>query len=171
MIAGYYLEAMDAPPESEDAQTITWITDHFDMPAGSRDVIRRIIREVRECAKEGTVYTGERTGSPRTELMAIPLGSVAAAIIAESMEDGAGIRRAHLDVLDWLYQRVESGKQDVQWWGLSATYSCYLRMNPTVTVVQKRAQGSDDPESAWCQAFKGWATQLLLRTQQNIPEE
>ena len=34
----------------------------------------------------------------------------------------------------------------------------------TVTVVQKRGQGSDDPKSAWCQACMGWVTQLLVRT-------
>ena len=44
-------------------------------------------------------------------------------------------------------------------------------MSPTVTVVQKRAQGSDDIKSTWCQACMGWATQLLVRTQQDIPEE
>ena len=73
-----------------------------------------------------------------------------AAIIAESIEDGAGIRRAHSDVMDWLRRRHESGKQDMRYWGLSATYACYLRMNPTVTVVQKRAQDSNDQELAWC---------------------
>ena len=44
-------------------------------------------------------------------------------------------------------------------------------MNPVVTVVQKRAQGSDDEKSAWCQACMGWVTQLLVRTQVDIPEE
>ena len=44
-------------------------------------------------------------------------------------------------------------------------------MNPTVTVVQKRAQGSDDIKFVWCQACTGWVTQLLVRTQQDIPEE
>ena len=102
---------------------------------------------------------------------AIPLELPAAGLVAEATEDGTGIRQAHADVMDWLWRWYNSGKVNVKWWGLSATYSCYLRMNPTVTVVQKRAQGSDDIKSAWCQACMGWATQLLVRTQQDIPEE
>ena len=87
------------------------------------------------------------------------------------MEDGNGIRRAHADVMDWLRRRNDGGELNVLWWGLSSTYSCFLRMSPTVTVVQKRAQGGEDPQSAWCQACMAWATQLLVRTQQVIPEE
>ena len=123
-----------------------------------------MIRDARQCAANGVEYTGEKATSPRTMLVAIPLDSPAARIIAESMEEGAKIRRAHQNVLDWLRRRHEAGENNVQYWGLSATYSCYLRMNPTVTVVQKRAQGSDDPNSAWCQACMAWVTQLLIRT-------
>ena len=74
------------------------------------------------------------------------------------MVDGNGIRQAHADVMDWLRRWYNSGKVNVKWWGLSATYSYYLHMNPTVTVVQKKAQRSDDITSAWCQACMGWAT-------------
>ena len=82
-------------------------------------------------------------------IAAIPLDLPAAKIIADVMERRASIRQAHDKVMDWLRRQHESGKHDVRWWGLSDTYSCYLRMNPTVTVVQKQAQGSDDPDSAW----------------------
>ena len=54
--------------------------------------------------------------------------------------------------MTWLGRRHDSGKLNVKWWGLSTTYSCYLPMNPTVTVVQKRVQGSDDIKSTWYQA-------------------
>jgi hypothetical protein len=74
-------------------------------------------------------------------------------------------------VMNWLRRRHASGEANVKYWGMSATYSCYLRMNSVVTVVQKRAQGSDDEKSAWCQACMGWVTQLLVRTQVDIPEE
>ena len=97
-------------------------------------------------------------------LAAIQLNSVVARIIAKSIEDGAGIRRAHQNAMQWLRRRIEAGEQNVEYWGLSATYACHLRMKPTVTVVQKRGQGSNDPESAWCQACMGWVTQLLVRT-------
>ena len=104
-------------------------------------------------------------------LAVIPLDSPAARIIAESVKEGAKIGRAHQNVLDWLWRRHEAGENNVPYWGLSETYSCYLRINPTITVVQKRAQGSDPPNSAWCQACMAWVTQLLIRTRQEIPEE
>jgi hypothetical protein len=44
--------------------------------------------------------------------------------------------------MQWLRRRVEAGEQNVEYWGLSATYACHLRMKPTVTVVRKRGQGS-----------------------------
>ena len=68
-------------------------------------------------------------------LASIQLNSVAAHIIAESMEDSAGIRRVHSDVCDWLRRRRESGEENVPYWGLSATYACYLHLKPVVTVV------------------------------------
>ena len=40
MIAGYYVEAMESPPEDEDAQTISWILKEFKMPKGSRNVVK-----------------------------------------------------------------------------------------------------------------------------------
>ena len=164
MIAGYFVEAMGSPPEEDDTEAITWIVKEFNMPSGSRDVVRRIIDGVRQVEREMVPYTGVRQSSSRERLMAVPLDSVGASIIAKSMEDGAGIRRAHADAMDWLRRRHEAGEADVPYWGLSATYACYLRMQPTVTVVQKRGQGNSDPASAWCQACLGWATQPLIRS-------
>ena len=91
-------------------------------------------------------------------MASIQLNSVEAAIIAESMEDGAGIQQAHKDVSDWLRRRHDSGEKNVPHWGISATYACYLRLQLVVTVVQKRSQGSEDPDSIWCHACMGWVT-------------
>ena len=57
------------------------------------------------------------------------------------------------------------------YWGLSATYACYLRLQPVVTVVQKRLQVSEDPDSIWCQACMVWVTQLMARMEMDIPEK
>ena len=98
-------------------------------------------------------------------LAAIPLDSPGARIIADTMESGGTIKRAHANCIAWLRIRYKAGEKDVPDWRLSATYSCYLRMNPTITVVEKRAQGSFDPNSPWCKACLGWVTQLLIRTE------
>ena len=137
-IATYFLEAMDAPPPNEDGDTTKWIAKQFNISRGSNKWIRDVISSVRECAKVGFKYSGERTHTARPTLHAILMDSPAALIIAKAMVDGNGIRQAHVDVMDWLRRRYDSGEVNVKWWGLSATYSCYLRMNPTVTVVQKR---------------------------------
>ena len=116
------------------------------MPSGSRNMVLRVLCDAWACTQKGVEYTGTKTGSNRMTMSSIQLNSVEAAILAESMEDGAGIQRAHKDVSDWLRRRHDSGDKNVPYWGLSATYACYLRLQPVVTVVQKRSQGSEDPD-------------------------
>ena len=99
---------MDAPPPNEDGATTKWIANEFDLSRGSNKWIGNVITSVRECAKVGVKYNGERTHTARPTLHAIPLDSPAALIIAEAMVDGNGIRRAHADVMDWLWRRHES---------------------------------------------------------------
>ena len=115
-IATYFLEAMDAPPASEDSETAAWIRKEWKMPPGSLNVIKRVLVAVRACAVEGVEYTDARAVSNRMKCASIQLDSVAADIIAESMEDVAGIRRAHKDVCAWLRRRHESGEQNVLYW-------------------------------------------------------
>ena len=95
-------------------------------------------------------------------IAAIPLDSPAACIIVDTMESGGTIKRVHSNCIAWLRMRHEAGEKDVPFWGLSATYLCYLRMNSTVTIMEKQAQESLDPNSAWCKAYLGWVTQLLI---------
>ena len=136
-IAHYFLHVMEAPPEREDSATASWILKHLEIPPGSRATVKTVIKEARECAKNGWQYTGDKATSSRVMLAAIPLNSPAARIIADTMEGGGTIKRAHANCMAYLWARHEAGKPDVPFWGLSATYSCYLRMNPTVTVVEK----------------------------------
>ena len=115
-------------------------------------MVLQVLCDARACTQKGVEYTGNKTGSNCMTMASIQLNSVEAAIIAELMEDGAGIQRAHKDMPDWMRRRHDSGEKNVPYWGLSATYACYLRLQPVVTVVQKRLQGSEDPASIWCQA-------------------
>ena len=170
-IAAYYLKAMDAPPESNDPQTVSWIAKEWNIPSGSRNMVLQVLCDARACAQKGVEYTDKKTGSDRMTMASIQLNSVEAAIISESMEDGAGIQRVHKGVSDWLRRRHDSGEKHVSYWGLLATYACYLRLQPLVTVVQKRSQGSEDPDSIWCQACMGGVTQLMVRMEMDIPEK
>ena len=133
--------------------------------------MKKVINDVRTCNEECRVYNPERTPSDRLMLAVIQPNSVVTAIIAKSMEDGAGLRRAHEDDMDYQYRWHEAGDPDVQFWGLVTARNFYISMSPTVTPVQRRAQGSNGPDSALCQAAFRWETQLLLRTQVEIPPE
>ena len=113
-IACFYLETMDAPPACEDNETVSYILKTLGIPLGSRNSVKTVILNARSCYEKGQEYTGEKTGSDRLMLAAIQPGSVAALIIAESMEDGAGIRRAHADAMHWLRRREEAGEENVE---------------------------------------------------------
>ena len=95
------------------------------MGKGLRNIVKRALCLVRRCARDGVQYTGEKTVAPRTKLRAILISSVAAIIIAESMEDGIEIWRVYFDVVEWLEPRHKSCEQDVPYWGLLVTYACY----------------------------------------------
>ena len=43
------------------------------------------------------------------------------------------------------------------------TLAAYHRMEPVVSPIVKRQQGSLDTESAWCKANLNWVMQLLIR--------
>ena len=109
-IAAYFLDAMDAPPENHDSETAAWISNELNIPNGSTKSILKVIADARRCAKDGVKYEDEKKHSPCTMLVAIPLDSPPARIIAEAMEDGNGIRRAHADVMDWLRRRNDGGR-------------------------------------------------------------
>ena len=91
------------------------------MSVGSLDVIKRVLVDVRACARDGVVYDPSRASSNRLMLTAIKPNTVAALIIAEAMEDGSGIRGAHEGVMNWLRLRRNCGERGVPHWGLSAT--------------------------------------------------
>ena len=98
-VAVYYLETMDSPPECEDNETVSWIVKHLRIPKGSRSVVKKVIEDARRCYEAGVEYTGKKTESDSLMLASIQPNSVAAFIIAGSMEDGSGIRRAHQDAV------------------------------------------------------------------------
>ena len=114
-IATYFLEAMDAPSPNEDGETTKWIAKEFQISRGSNKWIGDVISEVRECAKAGVEYSGDRKCTARPTLHSISLDSPAARIIAEAMVDGCSIRRAHADVMDWLRRRYDKGESNVKW--------------------------------------------------------
>ena len=70
-IAAYYLKAMDAPPASDDLQTVSWIVKEWNMPSGSCNMVLWVLCNARACAQKGVEYTGEKTGSDRMTMALI----------------------------------------------------------------------------------------------------
>ena len=61
--AVFFVEVMQAPPRDEwfgNDGTLKYMMDEFNLPAGSRDVLVRVLDGVVQCAKDGVEYTGDR---------------------------------------------------------------------------------------------------------------
>ena len=96
----------------------------------------------------------------KTELVrvnVIDLDSQIAQYIADFLEAGYSYEQTCLHVNKLMREQNETCIT------LSAVYGCARRLNPLITSVKKRKQGSIDPEDPWCIARKNWVTQLLVR--------
>ena len=61
-IAHYFLEAMEGSSTSEDAATISWILKELNLPADSRNRVKKVINKVRTCNEEDR-FNATRTPS------------------------------------------------------------------------------------------------------------
>ena len=95
----------------------------------------------------------------------ISLDSPEAQIIADGMESGLSIKKTWYNV-NW--HRKEADKEMVSEYSI---YSAIRRMKPKLNKIQKRKQGSSDPDSTWSRARFEWATQLLVRFGKLKPQD
>ena len=87
----------------------------------------------------------------------IPIGSLYEQAVADFFEDGYGTTRTHLCLN--LYRKMEGLKPI----GRSSVHECQKRLKPQKKEIKKRSQGSNDPESNWCQAGFLLAKQMCIR--------
>jgi hypothetical protein len=60
--AAFFAEVVQAPPRGEligHDGTLKYMMGEFNLPAGSRDVLVRVLGDVVQCAKGGVEYTGQ----------------------------------------------------------------------------------------------------------------
>jgi len=127
------------------------------LPKGT--CLKPLLRHVIACREMGVPYTGERRisedlGRPPS----IALDLIEAQIIADCCEDGMSIELTRATVNEHRRQNGESS------FTLAPIYRVSQALKPRKCRIKKRNQGSEDEQSAWCLARKGWVTQLLIRT-------
>jgi hypothetical protein len=109
----------------------------------------------------GHEYTGERRRGAGGHNKLIIVGSVEEQILADAIESGCGFRQAtrlvneHRKQLD-----PPPGLLEVV---VSAVYGAHLRLEPVVTAILDRKQGSFDKTSGWAKARLMFVLQLLIR--------
>ena len=159
MIAGYFINVLDMPLESEwDGYdgTVSIIIDQLHIPQGSTRSVRAVLEGVSAAADSGEQYSPARNAGAGGHNQMIADGSEAALHIADSMERGEGIHQAFLSVNEHL---AAAGGTHV---GKSAVRSAFKRAQPVITPIGVTKQGNRNPGSAWAVARKGWVIQLML---------
>ena len=143
MIAGYFALVLGMPAPSpgtgwggRDGAVGTLIRE-LGLNPNSHGMVKSVLDDVMWCYLNSVAYDGSR--APReTFAVMVNRGSEEEQIIADAFEDGFSLGMAVENVNH--YRRRE-GKEELT---RSAVYGAYLRLNPTITPLKKRSQGSDD---------------------------
>ena len=122
--------------------------------------IKNVMRIIRTYLDRGEPYTGDAEPRKEWSHYTIPLNSYQAQLTADLIEWGFGFANTTFHVNMYL---EENNLPHV---GRSTIYETVKRMKPKVTMIQKRGQGSHDPNSGWCQANHRWALQMLIMYRQ-----
>jgi hypothetical protein len=153
---GYiYMHTLDAPERSEwdgEGGTVIDICERLGLGINQRKMVKECMTRAERCLHMGTEYDGSRNkmSKSKTKALLIPAGSVELQIIADSMELGYGIRLTKELVNE------HRGGNDAERVGLSTVYEAYKRLNPVITVVKKRKQGTTDPDTDWSKGRLEW---------------
>ena len=144
------------------------IRDHLLLPL-STDLrsIYTTFRTIQLYEEKNYKYLGDARPRKEWQHYLIPLDSYEASLIADLIEGDFGFTEATDLVNEY---RTDCGVVTV---GRSCVYQTSKRMNPTISKIKKRQQGSLDLNSGWCRASHRWATQLLIMFREDItvPEQ
>ena len=123
-----------------------------------------VLENVVYCAKQNLIYNGARNSKTIRASRLIAPGSEDEQLVADSMEDGFGIRQttARVNAL-----RTARGDMHV---GCSCVYATYMKLQPDIKPIKAIKQGSNDPTSPWAKARLGLVVQLLIRLGELEPE-
>ena len=148
MIANFYELVLDSPePEEWGGRhgTISTIVNSLRLTKNHRPKVKRVIKTAYEQMMNGQYYDGKHrhNGGKPAE---IQRGSEEETMIADCKESGM----SHLDTTVFLNEhRVEKNMPLI---GVNAVKGAIKCMKKRLTPITKKSQGSNDPESDWCQA-------------------
>ena len=116
----------------------------------------QVLSQIVEHLGNGIEYTGEQKVPNRSAKRLIGDDSPQMTIIADAMEAGFGITQTWEIVNQ---HRLQNGEEEV---GRSCIYNAYLRLEPVVTPIKKRKQGSLSKDSEWAKARKELVLQFRI---------
>ena len=100
-----------------------------------------MLLNVRECILQYKEYTGQNFKLKRGPKALLTFEDPEAEIVANTMEEGLGIRHAANRVNCY---RLGKGKEIL---GVSCLFNLFQNLNPKYTTVVKMKTGSNDPDS------------------------
>ena len=89
-IAYYYVHALGSPPAASwpgRQGTVATIRRTFKIPLGSSTEVRNVLIEVQRCLRAGIQYDGDFVIARNPRRRVVPMGSLEAQIIADSVEN------------------------------------------------------------------------------------
>jgi len=110
-------------------------------------------------------YTGDRKAVKESDNVLISRDSKEMQIIADALESGCGYRMAKEIVNAY---RIDNGLEPV---GYSTVWRAVQQLEPVVSPIKTRKQGSHNENSAWAKARNELATHLLVRLNRLSKEE
>ena len=132
----YWRDTLNSPPPSQwtgHNGIISVIIEQLRMSAGSRDVVKRVLKNAWKLFKKGLSYDGSsgRVGQPSNRELQIKPGSLDEQIVADCREDNFSYARiAHM-----VYKARLKTDPAAKPPGASAIRNACLRLNPTVTGI------------------------------------
>lgn len=130
----YWAETLDFEPPSRwkgHDGTISTIINQLGMPVGSRKTVSKTLATAWAMHVNGLRYEGDsaKVGAPSNNPLGVKRNSIDEQILADAIEDGFSIRRAH-EVVNRNRRELNPDAKDI---GYSAIRSAVERLNPTKT--------------------------------------
>ena len=156
----YHYFEMDCPERAEwygKNGTVAKIMKQLNMPEGSRKCVVAVLHRIQDCFELGIDYDGRINSENMGRPVILPIDSVEANVIADSLEMGLSFKMTQMKVY---YYRKAEGLDPISY---SAIVGCFNRMAKKVSHADKKGAGTDDIEAVWSIARYRWCKQLLIR--------
>ena len=155
-----YMDVLNAPDECEwkgRGGTVATIANILRFPIQEHQKAHRVLSQAALSGKSGLMYDGERQDRLDTKMKMLGDDSFEMQIIADAMEGGFGLRHTQ--------ELVNEHRRDnhLTVVGLTTIWTAYLRLDPVITPIRKRKQGTTEVDSPWAKARLEFVTQILVR--------